>query len=68
MPSTRLANSGSALRFSKDPIPVAFKKDLMDLAAQSLISYSSDKQPVLGRLSVKEEAAGKMRVFAIVDC
>lgn len=30
--------------------------------------YSSDKPLYLGRLSLKEEAAGKIRVFAITDC
>jgi len=31
------------------------------------MKYQSDKPLVLGRLSLKEEAAGKIRVFAITD-
>lgn len=48
------------------PKVVEFKEDLDAMAKSNLVSREGDRL-VLGRLALKEEAAGKIRVFAIVD-
>jgi hypothetical protein len=47
-----------------------FWNNLNEMARVDLVRRSNKplKQTHLGRLSLKEEAAGKIRVFAIVDC
>lgn len=56
--------------YNKLPLVCEFWNDLNAMAQVGLVRRSSTplKPTVLGRLSLKEEAAGKIRVFAIVDC
>jgi len=42
--------------------------DLGEDLTPSLITIKRPFKPVLGKLSLKEESAGKVRVFAMVDC
>lgn len=62
----------AALVHGKHSVPpiVAFKSNLEELGSMELVRRVTkvDDVPRLGRLALKEEAAGKIRVFAIVDC
>lgn len=63
-PQPRLVFTKGGLQ---DPPVVKFKQDLLEQAEKGRITRAPENL-VLGRLALKEEAAGKVRIFAIVDC
>lgn len=58
--------------YNQLPKVCEFWNDLNAMAQVDLVRRVTNNRPprpvYLGRLSLKEEAAGKIRVFAIVDC
>lgn len=54
--------------YNKMPRVCEFWEDLSAMASLDLVTRKKRYPTRLGRLSLKEEAAGKIRVFAIVDC
>jgi len=46
----------------------AVKKSKDEFVGNPVIEFARPFRPVLGKLSLKAEAAGKVRVFAMVDC